>query len=355
MRLTILWSPLASYTIAFFRALAEREGWRIQLVYHRAKKNAPYSGFDLDFCHSVLECGRAERRHLLAHVQSFAPDCILMSSWNFSHYMRVSLRMRRRGVYVVASMDNQWRGTLRQRLGILAAPWLLRRRIDNFLCAGDRQAGFARRLGYPQPLYGLYAGESDRYRSELPLEKRDRAFLFIGRLVEEKGIHELLAGYRRYRMEAAEPWPLKVVGTGHLQSIVGSEPGVEHLGFVQPQDLPSVMVGARCFVLPSTREPWGVVVHEAAAARLPVIASYETGAVTALVRDGVNGYIVPPEPNALAAAMHRCAGLGAQELQEMGRISGVLADLWDPSRLARYVSRSLMERARLAPSATTTA
>lgn len=341
MRLTILWSPLASYTIAFFRALVESEGWQIQLIYHSVKENAPYGRFELDFCKSTFEYAGADWERLLAQVEEFRPDCILMSSWNFSHFMRLSLHLRRRGVYVIASMDNQWRGTLRQRLGVVAAPWLLKRRIDNFLCAGDRQASFARKLGYPQPLFGLYAGDVSRFRCELPLEQRDRAFLFIGRLVEEKGVRQLLAGYRQYRQAAEHPWSLKVVGTGPLQKIVDAEPGVKHLGFVQPQFLPSVMTKASCFVLPSTREPWGVVVHEATAARLPVIASYQTGAVTAFVRDGVNGFIVPPKAAALAAAMRDYAALSVSRREEMGRLSGVLAELWDPERLARYFAERL--------------
>lgn len=341
MRLTILWGSLASYTEAFFRALSDEEGWQIQLVYRSAKEIAPYGHFDLGFCKSAFEYAEADPRPLLAAVEAFRPDCILMSSWNFSHYMRVSMHMRRRGVYVIASMDNQWVGTLRQRLGVVAAPWLLKRRIDNFLCAGDRQASFARKLGYLEPLHGLYAGDVSKFRCELPLAQRDRAFLFIGRLVEEKGVRQLIAGYRRYRRQSEHPWSLKIVGTGPLNRMVDSEPGVRHLGFIQPQNLPSIMIQARCFVLPSTFEPWGVVVHEATAARLPVIASYQTGAVTTLVRDGVNGFIVPPKTTALAAAMHNCASLSISQLEEMGRISGVLADLWDPERLARYFSSRL--------------
>ena len=65
--------------------------------------------------------------------------------------------------------------------------------------------------------------------------------------------------------------------------------GVEMLGFVQPDDLPAVLERAGCLVLPSRFEPWGVVVHEAAAAGLPIVCTPVCGAATRLVLDGYNG------------------------------------------------------------------
>jgi len=260
--------------------------------------------------------------------------------------MDVALRLRRRGVFVVASMDNQWRGTLRQRLGVLASPWLLKRRIDTFLVAGDRQAAFARKLGFKEPMYGLYAGETRSYWSKKPMQERDKAFLFVGRLVEEKGLRQLLEGYAAYRERVEDPWSLRIAGTGPLSNLLDGRPGVEWLGFVQPGDLPEVMSSASCMVTPSRYEPWAVVVHEAAAAHLPIIASYEVGACTYFVRDGVNGRIIPSLSVSIANAMTEISGCGVERLAEMSLRSGSLAELWGPEMLARYFVERITQQSR---------
>ena len=63
-------------------------------------------------------------------------------------------------------------------------------------------------------------------------------------------------------------------------------------------------------------EPWGVVIHEAAAAGLPIIASHLCGATTAYVRDGVNGFIISPTVENLTQAMSLITELGIKNWQK---------------------------------------
>jgi len=343
MRITILWSGLASYTLAFFRELALSQGFRIQIIFQKAAAEAPYEPFDLSFCEMALEDSSEVRRELEALVDRFAPDCVLMTSWAFSHFMRITRKLRARGVYVVSAIDNQWRATIKQYLGILSATFFLWPSIDAILVTGDRQAAFARRLGYHEPLYGFYAAEVERFFSEISVTARPPAFLYAGRLVPVKNIAELASAYRLYREQIEKPWSLRVAGTGPLAEDLNGIPGVELLGFVQPNDLPGVMRAARCLVLPSLWEPWGVVIQEAAAAGLPVIASHNCGAVTTYLRDGVNGYIVPPHAEEIAAAMARMSQATESELVAMSAAGVQLAGLWTPSKLAAYFNARICE------------
>ena len=172
MKLTILWSSLASYSVAFFRELAISQGFTIQLVYQRRSAQASYEPFDLSFCEIASEDSPAVTRGLDRLVKSFAPDCILMCSWNFRDFMRIARRLRGPNSCVVAQMDNQWSGTLRQCLGILSSPFYLWPSIDTFLVAGDRQAAFARKLGYSDVLYGCYAAQVEHFFSQVPIANR---------------------------------------------------------------------------------------------------------------------------------------------------------------------------------------
>ena len=66
---------------------------------------------------------------------------------------------------------------------------------------------------------------------------------------------------------------------------------------------------ADVFALLSEREPWGVVVNEAAACGLPLLLSERVGAAHDLLRDGENGLLVPAgDATAAAEALRRLAG-----------------------------------------------
>ena len=48
---------------------------------------------------------------------------------------------------------------------------------------------------------------------------------------------------------------------------------IENKGFIQPKYLNDLLLNSSALILPSRYEPWGVIVHEAAAAGLPIIIS----------------------------------------------------------------------------------
>ncbi|MFA6131762.1 MAG: glycosyltransferase family 4 protein [Patescibacteria group bacterium] len=117
--------------------------------------------------------------------------------------------------------------------------------------------------------------------------------LFVGRLVEEKGVWPLL--------RAAKQLPqinFKFVGTGPEEERLkqAAEPlsNVEFVGFASGEALWNLYRGARCVVVPSLwQEVFGLVVLEAMAAGKPVIAS-NIGGLPETVVDRVTGLLVQP-------------------------------------------------------------
>lgn len=117
--------------------------------------------------------------------------------------------------------------------------------------------------------------------------------LFVGRLVEEKGIWVLL--------KAAKNLPqikFKIIGTGpeekKLKQAAAGLSNVEFFGFVAGEALWNLYRGARCVVAPSLwQEVFGLVVLEAMAAGKPAIAS-NIGGLPETVEDRVTGLLVRP-------------------------------------------------------------
>jgi glycosyltransferase involved in cell wall biosynthesis len=324
--MSILWSSLASYTHGFFEALASR-GVEIQLIYLPGiREEAPYAEFDLSKFREVHVAGPG--LDLEALVEAWAPELCLMVSWNHPGYRRLCRRLRKQGVYVVCATDNQWRGTLRQRLGVLAAPLFLRPAVDAMLVPGDRQANFMRRLGFKRILSGWYAIDRRRFPADGPVRLREQAFLFVGRLVREKGLAQLLEGYEQYRKCSDAPWPLKIAGVGPEASFLRGRAGVEPLGFLQTASLSELLRRHRCLFLPSHFEPWGVIVNEAASCGLAIVASRECGSAATFVRHGHNGFIVDVNAQEICASMRRLESLSEESWARFARNSQRLADGW---------------------------
>ncbi|HEX8246399.1 MAG TPA: glycosyltransferase family 4 protein, partial [Longimicrobium sp.] len=116
---------------------------------------------------------------------------------------------------------------------------------------------------------------------------------------------------------------------------------VRFAGFVQPADLPRWFAAADAFVLPSHAEGWGVVVPEAMAAGLPVLASERVNAAADLVRDGVCGWRFPVGGHAALAG--RMAELCAEpaRLAELGAAAREAVRDEAPGPAARRMVRLL--------------
>lgn len=340
LRVAILWSELSGYADACFRALAAHPGCDgLFLSHFRADPLAPFdaSAFAWVEQRAFYDALMAEGR-LTEAVLAFKPDVVLVTSWHIPGYRAALKALAGRAVRVLC-MDNQWLGTLRQRLGVAISGWHVRPLYDRVFLPGERQADFARRLGFPQAAirYGLYACDPARFAPP-PGTPPGHGFVFVGRLIPPKGVDVLAAAYRSYRAAAADPWPLTVYGSGPLGEMLAGIEGVRLAGFVQPDALPAALHGAGAFVLPSLFEPWAVAIHEAAAAGLPLIVTAVCGASVHLVQDGLNGALVGAgDADGLAKAFARIAGLTAAARAGQGRMSLALAQQYTPARWAETV------------------
>jgi len=146
--------------------------------------------------------------------------------------------------------------------------------------------------------------------STIPSEKP--RILFIGRLIEWKGVEILIRAMAvviRKKPQAI----LSIVGDGperykleYLAKDLGISQNVQFLGRVSDSALEELYSEASVFVLPSREhmgmvmEGLGMVLLEAMARGVPVIGS-ATGGITDIIKDGENGFLVPPENTEILA------------------------------------------------------
>jgi glycosyltransferase involved in cell wall biosynthesis len=256
-------------------------------------------------------------------VKDFRPDVFLVSSWHVPVYRRLLRRYPK--IPKVVRFDNQWFGTWRQKLGALVAPLYIHKTFEAAFVGGERQAEFARHIGFKeqQIWHSAFSCDTDRFNRIYRQRKgqaggNPRSFLFVGLLLPKKGVGPLAEAYRSYRARTQDPWPLTVCGLGPLAEVLEGQAGVDMRGFVQPPDMAEIYAQSSCLLAPSTFEPWGYVPHEAAAAGLAVITTTVVGSSVHLVRDCFNGFLIPPEDaESLANAMLRYTSLSDERRRTM--------------------------------------
>lgn len=339
-RVAFLFTRLSGYIAACLKTLKERHGVELLVVRQPPGGEAPFAAtyFDwIDALHDRSALGPAELDDVL---RRFDPQAVYLSGWSDRGYLQVARRLRKRGTVVVAGSDTQWSGSVRQQVGRLIAPVYLHSAIDVMWVPGERQRQLAGRLGFTGERCwsgGDYACDWEPF-AEVYTQygaQRPRAFLYVGRYVPVKGLDVLVEAYRAYRARVSEPWPLLCAGTGIHRHLLEGQEGVVDKGFVQPDQLPALMGQASAFVLPSRREPWGVVVHEAAAAGLPLLCSDASGAAVHLVQDRHNGFLFESgNARHLARCMVQMAEAPEEERAAMGHRSHLLSKQFTPRRWA---------------------
>ncbi|HEV3121076.1 MAG TPA: glycosyltransferase, partial [Isosphaeraceae bacterium] len=191
--------------------------------------------------------------------------------------------------------------------------WLHERRLsdveraDRILVPSEHIAKALARNGTPRSRIAVVPYAADTRRFIPDPQKRPGpscTFLFAGGITQRKGIKYLLEAWRRVRRPG---WRLQLLGAlpadpGPLASYLDD---VDVLGRTSHADVPARMASADVFVFPSLFEGSAVVTYEALACGLPSIVTPAAGSV---VRDGVEGFVVPVRD--VAALAHRMERLG---------------------------------------------
>lgn len=135
--------------------------------------------------------------------------------------------------------------------------------------------------------------------------------LYCGNLLDLKGVGDLIEAFAR--VAPLHDVTLLLVGSGKQEAnyrarvrALGIADCVVFAGFVARDDVPRYYAMSDVLILPSRSEVWGLVINEALACGVPVIATDACGAAPDLIQHGVNGFVVPSRNvDALAEAIAR--------------------------------------------------
>ncbi|MCY4418953.1 MAG: glycosyltransferase family 4 protein [Cytophagales bacterium] len=147
-------------------------------------------------------------------------------------------------------------------------------------------------IGVPKERFRIKANFA-RDRVFSTPEERSSFFLFVGRLIDYKGIPELLRIFDRVSQ------PLHILGTGPLEEDIirfaGSHGHIKYMGFQSEEEVSKQMRSCQALLFPSLcYEGFPRVIAEAFSFGTPVLA-FENDNLSTLVKDGYNGYLFSRE------------------------------------------------------------
>ena len=135
------------------------------------------------------------------------------------------------------------------------------------------------------------------FRKHLKLPSEDFIIGYIGRLVKDKGLIELVEAFNQLKSKYSNitllligPEESKDILPEHIRSSIKTEPRILSLGLIE-KDIEYYLSLMSIFVLPTHREGFGNALLEAAAMEIPVLTTSHTGSRDAIVADVTGSYI----------------------------------------------------------------
>jgi 1,2-diacylglycerol 3-alpha-glucosyltransferase len=374
-RLVIVTEIISPYRIPLFNALAQNPDVDLHVIFlgdtdPKLRQWQVYKQ-EINFSYQVLPSWRKRigKYNALLNfgiqkaLEQSAPEVVLCGGYSYiASWQALRWARRNRVRFLLWSESNLQDMRRRYRFVEFLKKQFLKR-SDGFVVPGTSALEYLRAQGIGESrisiapnavdndLFAKAAGSARRNALALRREHAlpDRYFLFVGRLVREKGIFELISAYSNLSEQLRREIGLVFVGDGEarqeLQSFGSSiSPGnVRFVGFVQREQLGAYYGLAAALVLPTYTDTWGMVVNEAMACGLPVIVSRAAGCAADLVHENRNGLLVTTRD---VHSLETAIGTLAQRrdlCEAMGACSSQHIQSYSPEEWSASIARTIQK------------
>ena len=357
-RLAIVSTHPIQYNAPFFRELSLQEELSVKVFYTWSQASGEVydpgfdivrewdipllDGYEFEFIKNVaLKPGSHHfwgivNPSLIKKIREWQPDFILVYGWAFfSHlklikYFHKKVSILFRGDSTILDQGHGFKDFLKKKI----LSWLYSS-VDICLYVGKNNYEYFRKYQVPEERlkYLPHAVDNERFRrpgdlreepvlAALKSQLADKTvFLFVGKFEKKKNPLLLVEAFRDIDYKNAA---LLFVGQGELEkdlkeSSAGID-GIHFLPFQNQKTIANIYHIADVLVLPSAyNETWGLVVNEAMASGLAIIASDKVGCAPDLVENEVNGYIF--DSGDLRSLIDKMKAMTGNELKRMKEAS----------------------------------
>jgi len=334
-----LYTELAAYNQACFNTAIKR-GNDIYIIRYPINSEAPYD-FNNKLASDKLRSDFDSADSMINYIKEISPDVIIISGWKDKYYLKVASYFYN-NIPTVLAFDNKWKASLKQQLSRLLSKKLLLNKFSHVWVPGNKQVNFAKKLGFKQNkiVTGFYSCDFSFFNDMYLKRTKDnniiynRTFLCVGRYLKLKGIFELWEAFIKLNDNINNEWKLICIGSGEEWKNRTIHSNIKHLGFVDINDMADVYINSSVYIMPSFSDAWGVSLHEAASAGLPVITTKNVGASEMFLKENINGFSIKAgSSKEILNAMIKFTKMNDEQLLQMSKESVNLSkkitpDIW---------------------------
>jgi 1,2-diacylglycerol 3-alpha-glucosyltransferase len=371
-RLAILTEIIAPYRIPVFNALAARQDIDLHVIFlsetDPSLRQWHVYKEEIQFSYEVLPAWRRRlgkynlllNREVGAALRRARPQAVLCSGYNYPAFWQAAWWAKSHKLPVLLWSESNAHDLRRRHRPVEFMKVRFSRLCKAFVAAGKSSRDYLICLGAPGEriftapdavdvkLYAMLADKARQHASEVRARYGlpPRYFLCVGRLVPEKGVFDLLAAYAKLEESERSQIGLAFAGDGVSRSPLAEcaaaiHPGrVCFCGFVHREQLAELYALADALAFPTHSDTWGLVVNEAMACGLPIIASEVAGCVPDLVENEENGFVVPPANVAELVRAMRVLLSNSAAARKMGARSALRIQAYTPEACAEGFAKA---------------
>ena len=295
MKILYLYSELVGYQIPIFLEYVNKYNAQVHVIRWDKNNLKPYVPPEHANI-SYYKRSAFDNKKLQELVDEINPDIVYISGWMDKGYLKVTKKLRHKNIPVVSGFDDIWEGRLRQKIGSLIFAFTYKKCFSHAWVSGPYQYEFAARLGFKKDeiIFDMLSADTSLFEQgakflEDKKQNYPEAFLYAGNFRAVKGTDILAEAFKIYKSKYNGKWKLFCVGNGEMRETIEDISGLEIIEFSEQKELLNLVEQSAVFILPSRHEQWGLVVHEFAAAGMPLILSDKVGARPTFFIENFNG------------------------------------------------------------------
>ncbi len=295
----------------------------------------------------IIEVGRFDKRRI-AEVVGAIPEVILAGGWASPCFIRWAKEVRRNGGKTILLSDEAFTNKgLKQQIRRMRFLIQFNKLFDRIFVVGEGAKKLFRDFyGLPESrlISGVYGSDPKLFFNGPALAERPKRFIYVGHYDANKNVGRMCEAFKQAVARLGDnDWTLEVYGGGEQEAELKqfSSDRIHINGFIQAEQLGPLYREARCFVLGSFSEKWGVVVHEAAASGCMLLLSDKVGARYDFAKAENSAIFDPGSTEEFRDGFVKLMRKSDEELARAQEISVRLAQNFSPEIFARNLNAAL--------------
>jgi glycosyltransferase involved in cell wall biosynthesis len=287
---------------------------------------------------------QASEKRTLREILGRLPRVVVVAGWHIPCLNRFGGEVRRCGGQVIGMCDNAFHHSLADVIKAIRFRLLLRGRFDGMMVPGVSGLKLMRYYGMPSDFVttGLYSASSNIFYSSVTLREREKKIIYVGRLDKRKNVLRVCRAFSNLYARNKE-WRLELYGRGEFSNVLTLCDGIQVYDFTQGEQLADAYRSARCLILASLQENWGVVVHEAVLSGCALLLSDRVGSKNDLANEKNAVFFDPCSVRSIEKAMMRVMTFTDTEWEQAQSESERLSKKFSPKIFSKNL-RSLIEK-----------